>query len=114
MASLGQYQSFALIAYDAIRRQADNVACCRNNGDNVSTQMSLLYTAKKLADVVLSYSTSSLSFDAVTENDIIAVCNWLSTNLFFSSTTIPSLASTTLNLGGYDFNQQDFNNIDFA
>ena len=97
MASLGQYQSFALIAYDAIRRQSDYVACCRNNGDNVSKPMSLLYNAKKLADIVLSYSTSSLSYDAATENDIIAVCDWLMTNLEFYSTTIPSLQSTTLN-----------------
>lgn len=114
MASLGQYQSFALIAYDAIRRQADNVACCRNNGDNVSKPVSLLYTARYLTNIVLSYSTGSLSYEAATENDIIAVCNWLQTNLEFYSTTIPSLASTTVNLGPYDFNQQDFNNLDFA
>jgi hypothetical protein len=61
MASLGQYQSFALIAYDAIRRQADNMAQRRNIGQNVLEQNSLLYNAKKLTDVVLSYSTGSLS-----------------------------------------------------
>ncbi len=61
MASLGQYQSFALIAYDAIRRQADNMAQRRNDGLNVLEQNTLLYNAKKLTDVVLSYSTGSLS-----------------------------------------------------
>jgi len=114
MASLGQYQSFALIAYDALRRQADNVACCRDKGDNVSKDVSLLYTARYMIDIVFEYSTASLTYSAATENDIIAICDWLQSNLEFYTNPIASLANTYLNPTPYDFNQQDFNNLDFA
>lgn len=123
MASLGQYQSFALIAYDAISRHGDTIYCCRNNGENVSASVSLLYNAKKLADIIFAYSTGTLSYENVTENDILAICNWLQNNLLFNTNPIPSLDSTTLNnpapivqpiLVLRDFNPFDFNPLDFA
>jgi len=124
MASLGQYQSFALIAYSALQKQGSTMACCRNKGQNVTDTAMLLYLANKQADIVFSYSIGTMSYDQVTENDIISICDWLMTNLLFSVGPITSLASTTLNnVSGpplppptilYDFNQLDFKPLDFA
>ncbi len=123
MALLGQYQSFALIAYDAISRHGVTLDCCRNNGEDVTKTASLLYNAKKMADIVFAYSTGTLSYSPVTENDILEICNWLENNLLFHSAPIPSLPNTTLNTPPpieqpivvlRDFNPFDFNSLDFA
>jgi hypothetical protein len=65
-----------------------------------------------------------MSYDQVTENDIVSICDWLMTNLLFNVGPITSLASTTLNnVSGpvgppptilHDFNQLDFKPLDFA
>jgi hypothetical protein len=60
MASLGQYQSFALIAYDALRIQNDKMNCLRDNGENVSDEARLLFIARYMIDIVLYYSTGNL------------------------------------------------------
>jgi hypothetical protein len=60
MASLGQYQSFALIAYDALRIQNDKMCCLRDNGENVSEEVRLLFIARYMIDIVLYYSTGNL------------------------------------------------------
>jgi hypothetical protein len=123
MASLGQYQSFALIAYDAISRHGVTLDCCRNNGENVTKSASLLYNAKKMADIVFAYSIGMISSNDITENEILSICNWLENNLFFYSDPIPSLDNTTLNtippiqqpiVVLRDFNPLDFNTLDFA
>jgi hypothetical protein len=123
MASLGQYQSFALIAYDAISKHGATLYCCRNNGENITETASLLYMAKKMADIVFSYSTGTMSYENATENDILAMCNWLMNNLLFHSDSIPSLPNYTGNTPPpilqpifvlRDFNPLDFNPLDFA
>lgn len=96
-ASLGQYQSFALIAYDAIRLQTQNVNTARYYGQSVIGFVKTLYCAKKAADLVLAYSTSSLSAPGITENDIIAVCDYLKNTLMFDCAPLYELAPTTLN-----------------
>jgi hypothetical protein len=113
MASLGQYQSFALIAYDALRIQNDKMCCLRDNGENVSDEARLLFIARYMIDIVLYYSAGELSYSAATENDIISICSWLTNNLSFFTEPISQLDSTILN-GENDFNNDDFNAQDFA
>lgn len=112
-ATLGQYQSFALIAYDALRMQTANVNAEKQNGKPVFSFVRTLYIAKKAIDLVLAYSTSSLSFTAYTENDIIAVCDYLKNTLLFDCESINQLPETYLN-GNVDFDIKDFNPQDFA
>ena len=99
------------------------MACCRNKGQNVTDTAMLLYLANKQADIVFSYSIGTMSYEQVTENDIISICDWLMTNLLFYVGSIESLDSTTLNnISGpplppailHDFNQLDFKPLDFA
>lgn len=105
-ASLGQYQSFALISYDAIRRQTANVNASRRKGNDVIAFVRKLYAAKKLTDTIFYYSTSVLSYNA-TENQIIDIAGWLQKELMFTSGQISQLVETNLN-SPYDFNPLDF------
>jgi hypothetical protein len=116
-ASLGQYQSFALISYDAIRRQTANVNASRRKGNDVTAFVRKLYVAKKLTDTVFYYSTSVLSYEA-TENQIIDIAGWLQKELMFTCGQIPQLPNVpfgqisqlppTYENGPYDFDPYDF------
>lgn len=105
-ASLGQYQSFSLIAYDAIRRQTACVNSARRKGEDVTQSVRKLYIAKRLADTVFYYSISELSY-AATENQIIDIAGWLQRELMFTCGQISQLAETYEN-GTYDFDPYDF------
>lgn len=97
MATLGQYQSFALIAYRAIATQLSNTnkqiqAGC--DGDDCNTT---LYLAKNINDTIFAYSIDCINVAGLTEADIIKMCNWITRNLNFTTTPIPQLTPTTLN-----------------
>lgn len=113
MASLGQYQSFALISYSAIQKQLaylnEQIAIGCNEGDIPAT----LYIAKNYTDTILSYSTNCISVIGLRELDIVPICNWLQRNVNFTTKPIATLEPTYLN-GGFDFNQYDFQPNDFA
>jgi hypothetical protein len=109
-ATLGQYQSFALIAFSALRQQASNVATTRSRGSDVSESMEVLYSAYWMAQTVYNYSINQLSNTTITENEIIAICDWLKTTLLFNCDSIPDLPNTYFT----DFNLLDFNLFDFA
>jgi hypothetical protein len=109
-ATRGQYQSFSLISYDAIRRQTANVNASRKKGNDVTAFVRKLYVAKKLTDTVFYYSASVLSYEA-TENQIIDVAGWLQRELMFTCGQISQLAETNLN-SPYDFDPYDFSHID--
>ena len=106
-AELGQYQSFSLIALSALRQQASNVATARFRGADVSESMEVLYSAYWMAQTVYNFSIDQLSNTTITENEIIAICDWLKTTLLFSCAEIPDLEPTYLN-GVYDFDPDDF------
>lgn len=105
-ATRGQYQSFSLISYDAIRRQTANVNASRRKGNDVTAFVRKLYVAKKLTDTVFYYSTSVLSYEA-TENQIIDIAGWLQRELMFTCGQISQLPKTYEN-GSYDFDPYDF------
>jgi hypothetical protein len=113
MASLGQYQSFALISYSAIQKQLaylnEQIAIGCNEGDVPAT----LFIAKNYTDTILSYSTNCISVIGLRELDIIPICNWLTRNVNFTTKPIATLEPKYLN-GGFSFNQLDFNPNDFA
>jgi len=114
MATLGQYQSFALISYSAIQKQLaylnGQIAIGCDEGDVPAT----LFIAKNYTDTVLSYSTNCISVIGLREMDIVTICNWLTRNVNFTTKPIASLDPTYLNGVWPDFNQQDFNPNDFA
>jgi hypothetical protein len=114
MASLGQYQSFALISYSAIQKQLayvnGQIAIGCDEGDVPAT----LFIAKNYTDTVLSYSTNCISVIGLMERDIVTICNWLCRNVNFTTKPIASLDPTYLNGEWPDFNQNDFNPNDFA
>jgi hypothetical protein len=113
MASLGQYQSFALISYSAIQKQLaylnEQIAIGCNEGDVPAT----LFIAKNYTDTILCYSTNCISVIGLRELDIITICNWLTRNVNFTTKPIATLEPTYLN-GGFSFNPLDFNPNDFA
>lgn len=113
MASLGQYQSFALIAYRAIATQLSNTNKQIQAGCDGDSCNKILYVAKNLNDTVFAYSVDCINVDGLLEADIIKMCNWITRNLNFTTTPIPQLVETYLN-SPYDFNQYDFNPNDFA
>jgi hypothetical protein len=113
MATLGQYQSFALISYNAIKTQLSYINEQIGLGCDVGSAPQTLYMAKNYTDTVLSYSANCISVIGLTELDIVAVCNWLCRNVNFTTKPIPSLEETYLN-GSFDFNDNDFNPNDFA
>lgn len=106
-AELGQYQSFALIAFSALRIQSDRTAICRFRGSDVSEQIGVLFLAEQVVQTVFNYSIQELSSVEITENDVIAMCDWLKSTLLFSCDEIPDLEPTYLN-GSYDFDPDDF------
>ena len=106
VATLGQYQSFSLIAYEAIRRQTAFVNQSRFAGNDVTKFVRKLYVAKALADTVFKYSASILTYNA-TEQQIIAIAGWLQRELMFTCDPIPQLEPTYLN-GLYGFDPYDF------
>jgi hypothetical protein len=114
MATYAQYQSFSLIAYNALKLQTSNVNSqiakgCKDNGCTET-----LYYAKNLIDTVFAYGTECISVLDLTEKQIISVCNKITEILNFTTTPIPQLPETVLNtVGGNDFNSQDFNPQDF-
>jgi hypothetical protein len=105
-ATRGQYESFALISYDAIRRQTANVNASRKKGNDVTAFVRKLYVAKKLTDTVFYYSAGVLSYEA-TENQIIDIAGWLQKELMFTCGQISQLPPTYIN-GLYDFDPSDF------
>jgi len=113
MASLGQYQSFALISYSATQKQLayvnGQIAIGCDEGDVPST----LFIAKNYTDTILSYSTNCISVIGLQERDIVTICNWITRNVNFTTKPIATLDPTYLN-GGFDFNQYDFQPNDFA
>jgi hypothetical protein len=113
MASLGQYQSFALIAYSAIQKQLAYVNEQIAIGCDEGCMPETLYIAKNYTDTVLSYSTNCISVIGLQERDIVTICNWITRNVNFTTKPIATLAPTYLN-GNWDFNQLDFQPNDFA
>lgn len=114
MASLGQYQSFAIISYNAIKKQLSYVNAQIGMGCNVGALPELLYKAKNYTDTVYSYSTDCISVIGLTELDVIAVCDWICENVNFTTKPIAQLPETYLNGNWPDFNQNDFKPNDFA
>jgi len=115
MATKGQYQSFALIAYSAIDMQLQQVNASRNAGCDFEECYRILYLAKNVNDVVFDYSRLCFASEGVIlEKDILISCDWLMANLKFtiSGGSIENLDETILN-NISDFNQQDFNPNDF-
>jgi hypothetical protein len=100
MATKGQYQSFALIAYNAIDKQLQQVNASRNAGCDFEECYRLLYLAKNVNDVVFDYSRLCFASEGIIkESDIQISCDWLMTNLQFtiSGGSIEDLAETTIN-----------------
>lgn len=97
MASQGQYQSFALIAYDAIKEQTLYVNSQIAIGCNVGDCMEKLYLAKNINDAVFNYSIGCMSVSDVLETDILAMTNFIKETLLFTTDPIGQLAETTLN-----------------
>jgi hypothetical protein len=100
MATKGQYQSFALIAYNAIDKQLQHVNASRNAGCDFEECYRLLYLAKNVNDVVFDYSRLCFASEGVIkESDILISCDWLMTNLQFtiSGGSIENLVETTIN-----------------
>ena len=114
MATLGQYQTFSLIAYEAIRQQTHNVNSQIATGCSDGGCTEMLYMAKNLNDTVFNYSIDCISVEGLTEQMILRICNWLTTVLNFTTTPIPQLEETYLNTSFPDFNALDFNPNDFA
>ena len=114
MATIRQYQSFALISYDAIKQQLaylnNQIAIGCDEGDVPTT----LYIAKNYTDTVFAYGTNCISVVDLTESNIVTICNWLCRNVNFTTQPIAQLPETYLNGGLNDFNQNDFNSNDFA
>lgn len=113
MASEGQYQSFALIAYSALKMQLLNVNEQISQGCNEGDCVKRLYLAKNVIDSVFNYSVGCMSVVGVLESDILTMCDWLTTTLNFTTTPINQLEETILNWIGGDFNTNDFNPLDF-
>jgi hypothetical protein len=100
MATKGQYQSFALIAYSAIDKQLQQVNASRNAGCDFEECYRLLYLAKNVNDVVFDYSRLCFASEGIIkESDILISCDWLMTNLQFtiSGGSIEDLVETTIN-----------------
>lgn len=106
IATLGQYQSFSLIAYEAIRQQTAFVNKARFAGQDVTKSVRTLYVAKRLADMVFLFSCSANTYQA-TEEQIISIAGWLQRELMFTCDPIPQLEETYTN-GVYDFDPYDF------
>jgi hypothetical protein len=113
MATYGQYQSFALIAYDAFARQLKHVNSQIAKGCNDDGCTETLYVAKNIIDTVFNYSTECISVLDLTEPTILKLCNYVSRLLNFTTTPIGQLAPTYLNTKR-DFQSSDFNVNDFA
>ena len=113
MASLGQYQSFALISYSAIQKQLAYVNGQIAIGCDEGCMPETLFIAKNYTDTILSYSTNCISVIGLQERDIVTICNWITRNVNFTTKPIATLDPTYLN-GGFDFNQYDFQPNDFA
>jgi len=115
MASLAQYQSFSLIAYDAIKMQMlyvnEQIAMgCADDGCAKT-----IYLAKNVNDVVFNYSMGIQGTPDMTESNILTMCEWLMRILCFTiPKPIAQLDETNLNTSnGNDFNFNDFNPNDF-
>ena len=115
MATQGQYQSFALIAYSAIKEQMLYVNAQIANGCKDDNCAKILYLSKNINDVVFNYSMGCRGTNDMLESDILAMCNWLMRMLnFTTSVPISQLDETYLNISnGSDFNFNDFNPNDF-
>ncbi len=113
MASLGQYQSFALISYSAIQKQLAYVNEQIAIGCDEGCMPETLFIAKNYTDTVLSYSTNCISVIGLQERDIVTICNWITRNVNFTTKPIATLDPTYLN-GNWDFNQYDFQPNDLA
>lgn len=113
MASLGQYQAFALISYSAIQKQLAYVNEQIALGCDEGCMPETLYIAKNYTDTMLSYSTNCISVIGLMERDIVTISNWLQRNVNFTTKPIGSLEPQYLN-GSWDFNDIDFNPNDFA
>jgi len=114
MATLGQYQSFALIAYDALRLQTQAINKQIGMGCEIGDCKLDLYWAKNVIDTVFNYSVGCCAVDGLIEEQIIKACDWLTKTIKFTTTPIPQLEETYLNTEFPDFNQEDFNKNDFA
>jgi hypothetical protein len=113
MATYGQYQSFALIAYDAFARQLKHVNSQIAKGCNDDGCTETLYVAKNVIDTIFSYSTECISVTNLTEPMILKLCNWIARLLNFTTAPIGQLTPTYLNTKR-DFQSSDFNVNDFA
>ena len=97
MATQGQYQTFALIAYDAIKEQTLYVNEQIGKGCKVGDCNDKLYLAKHINDAVFNYSKGCMSVANVLETDILAMTNFIKETLLFTTDPIGQLAETTLN-----------------
>jgi len=113
MASQGQYQSFALIGYNAIKEQTLYVNGQIAIGCDVGDCIETLYLAKCLNDAVFNYSIGCMSVPDVLETDILAITDYIKQTLLFTTDPIGQLTETYLNWVGGDFNSNDFNSNDF-
>ena len=113
MATYGQYQSFALIAYDAFARQLKHVNSQIAIGCDDDGCTEDLYIAKNVIDTVFAYSTECISVLNLTEPMILKLCNYIARLLKFTTKPIGELTPTYLNTNR-DFQSSDFNVNDFA
>ena len=97
MATQGQYQSFALIGYDAIKEQTLYVNEQIGMGCDVGNCIESLYLVKCLNDAVFNYSIGCMSVPNVLETDILAITDYIKQTLLFTTDPIGQLTETTLN-----------------
>jgi hypothetical protein len=112
MATLGQYQSFAIISYDALLQQTIHVSNIRKAGANIDGAYTTLNTAKHMINSLLRYSIDCDLPPGFDENSAIGICDWLMKNLMFNiGGAIESLEETYIN-SLTDFSWEDFNPYD--
>lgn len=114
MATLGQYQSFAIISSVAILKQIDAVDCVRKAGGNVGDAYETLNIAKHMTNAVMEYSKQCAIPPGFDESSARRICDWLMKNLMFSiEGSIESLEETYAN-SLTDFSWEDYKPFDLA
>ena len=112
MAAPAQYNSFALIAADAVQLQYNNVLRDRAKGCEVGDDYNVLFLCQNVIETVASYGIGCLDMTGRTETDIVTLCNWLKTTLKFTTGPISSFTGIDPDVHQYD--PEDYNSQQFA
>lgn len=97
MATQGQYQSFALIAYNAFQTQMVNVNNELAKGCNCHKDVEDIYFTKHLIDTLFNYSIGCSSLTDVEESSYVKLTDYIKEHLLFTTEPIGQLQETTLN-----------------